>query len=179
MVQQALYTVNLTAGITQGTANTQRNGDAIVLSGLKVKGFYSTDTASNGYGFRVIVGYSGEEFTNTTFSSGAFVAAQLFLPNTSTTQTTAAQIDPKAFTVLHDERITCNSQLEGVRDRQDYSFYVNLGNTKFPYQATASALGKMKNLYMIVTGDVLLGTPGSTAIGGSTLTVDLVFKEAN
>lgn len=170
-----LYTCNLTYRITQGTTNATRIGDSIVLCGLKIKGFYTGETTANGYGFRFIVGYSGEEYSNGTFSSG-LTTTEVFLPNTATNSTTIAQINPKAFTVLYDERLTCNSQISAVKDRVDYNFSVPLNNTTFQYQSSGGTMGKNKNLYMIMIADVLGGTTGVTASGGSTMTWDFVYK---
>lgn len=177
MTHNTLYTLNLTSRVTQGDTNSTRDGDAIIISGLKMKGFYNSNTTSGGYGFRIIVGYSGEEYSNGTFASG-LGTTEVFLPNTSGLLTTAAQINPKAFTVIYDERLTCNSQLADVRDRVEYGFHVPLNNKKFIYQSSGSALGKTNNLYVIITSDIILGTAGVTATGGTTITWDFIYKNA-
>lgn len=176
MVHNSIYTCNLTYRISQGTTNSTRIGDSIVLCGLKVKGFYTGETTANGYGFRFIVGYSGEEYSTGVFTTSGLTTTELFLPNTTTNSTTISQINPKAFTVLYDERLTCNSQISAVKDRVDYNFYVPLNNTSFQYQSSGGSLGKNKNLYMIMIADVLGGTTGVTAAGGSTMTWDFVYK---
>lgn len=178
MTHNTLYTLNLTAGVTQGDANTNRDGDAIYLCALKLKGFFNTDTAASGYAFRIIVGYSGEEYSPVTFGSGLGIS-EVFLPNTGTNTSDVGQINPKAFTVIYDEKYTLNSQISGVRDRLDYSINVPLNNKFFSYQSAASALGKTTNLYAIVMGGVIGGTTGTTAIGGTTVSWDFIFKNAS
>lgn len=178
MTHNTLYTLVPTAIPTQGDSNSNRNGDSIVLCGLKLNGFWNTDTASNGYSYRIIVGYTGEEYSNTTFGSGLGIS-ELFLPSTGTNTSTLGQINAKAFTVIHDEKFTLNSQISGVRDKLDFTVYVPLNNKLFYYQSAASALGKDKNLVCIITGDVVAGTTGTTAIGGTTITWDFIFKNSN
>lgn len=178
LTQNTLSTLNLTARIVQGDSNGTRDGDAIVLCGLKLKGFFHSHTTANCYGYRIIVGYSGEEYNNTVFGSG-LGASELFLPNTSATNTELGQINPKAFTVLHDERFTINSNIIDIRDREDFAIHVDLGNKMFSYQSAGSTFGKDKNLYVVVVGNVFGGSPGSTVAGGVNVTWDFVFKNAN
>lgn len=176
MAHNTLYTLTPTAIPVQGDADNSRDGDSIVLCGLKLRGYYNTDTAANGYSFRVIVGYTGEEYANTVFGSG-LGTSELFLPNTGGTST-VGMINPKAFTVLHDEKFTCNSQITGVRDKLDYNIFVPLGDKLFYYQAGGSRLGKIRNLVVVICGDVIGGVSGVTAIGGTTITYDFVYKNA-
>lgn len=178
MTHNTLYTLIPTAGPTQGDGNVNRDGDAIVLCALKLKGFYNTDTASNGYSFRVIVGFTGEEYTNVLFASGLGVS-ELFLPNTGSTISTNGIINPKAFTVIHDEKITANSAITGVRDKVDYEIKIPLGNRLFNYQSSASALGKDKNFAVIIMADAVGGTTGVTAVGGTSISWDFIYKNAS
>jgi len=178
MTHNTLYTLTPTAGPTQGDANTSRDGDAIILCALKLKGFYNTDTASNGYSFRIIVGYSGEEVANTTFGSGLGVS-DIFLPNTGSTVTCNGIINPKAFTVIHDEKLTANSTITGVRDKVDFNVTIPLGNRSFLYQSAASALGKDKNLMVVIVSDLVGGTTGISSTGGTSISWDFIYKNAS
>lgn len=177
MTHNTLSTLNLTSRIVQGTTNASRDGDAIVLCGLKLKGYYLSDIASNAYGFRILIGYSGEEYSNATFAAGLGLS-EIFLPSTGSTSTTIGQINPKTFTIIHDELITANSQIAAIRERVDYDFYVDLKNSKFPYQSAASALGKYKNLYCVIVSEAYGGATGTTASGVTVLSWDHVFKNA-
>lgn len=175
MVHNTLYTLVPTAIPTQGDSNSNRDGDAIVLCALKLNGFYNTDVAAGPYCFRVIVGFTGEEYSNTTFGSG-IGTSDLFLPNTGGTVTTNGLINPKAFTCLYDEKYTVNSEIAATRSRVDYNIYVPLNNQKFYYQSAASALGKTKNLIVVIVGDIVGGTTGTTAVGGTSVSWDFIYK---
>lgn len=175
MTHNTLYTLTPTAIPTQGDANSSRDGDAIVLCALKLNGFYNTDVAAGPYSFRVIVGFTGEEYSNTTFASGMGLG-DLFLPSTGTVVTNNGIINPKAFTVLHDEKFTVNSEIAATRSRIDYSINVRFNNQKFYYQSAASTLGKTKNLVVVICGDIVGGTTGSTAVGGTSISWDFIFK---
>lgn len=175
MTHNTLFTLVPTAIPVQGDGNTNRDGDSIVLCALKLRGFWNTDTASNGYSYRVIVGYTGEEHNNTTFGSGIGLS-EIALPNTAGNTTTNMIINAKAFTVLHDEKFTLNSQLSGVRDKLDYSITVPLNNKQFYYQSTGANLGKDKNLAVVICSDVIGGSSGITSTGGTTISWDLIFK---
>lgn len=178
MTHNTIYTLVPTAIPSQGDTNASRDGDSIVLCALKIKGFWNTDTASNGYSYRIIVGYSGEEYANTSFGSGIGLS-EISLPNTGNNTTTNMQINAKAFTVLHDEKFTLNSQLSGVRDKLDFTVFIPLNNKLFYYQSSASNLGKDKNLMVILTSDVIAGATGITSTGGTTLSWDFIFKNSS
>lgn len=175
MTHNTLYTLTPTAIPTQGDANSSRDGDAIVLCALKLNGFYNTDVAAGPYCFRVIVGFTGEEYSNTTFTSGMGLS-DLFLPATGTVVSNNGIINPKAFTVLHDEKFTVNSEIAATRSRLDYSIYVPFNNQKFYYQSAASTLGKTKNLVVVICADIVGGTTGTTAVGGTSVSWDFIFK---
>lgn len=178
MTHNTLYTLVPSALPTQGDTNSSRDGDSIVLCALKLNGFYNTAAASEAYSFRVIIGFTGEEYSNTTFSSGLGVS-EIFLPNTGSTRTTNGIVNAKAFTVLHDEKFTCNSEIASIRSRVDYNIYVPLNNQMFYYQASGSALGKNKNLVVVIVADQVTGSTGVTDVGGTSVAWDFIYKNAN
>jgi len=171
-----INTANITAGVTQGDLNSSRDGDSISLVGLKLAGQYFSAVTAGAYTFRIMVGYSGEEYTSTTFGGAGLGSTELFLPNTSTTFSTLGLVNPRAFTVLHDQTVDLNSQIAAVVDVNSFNIYVPMNNAVFNYQASASALGRLKNLYVIVMACVGGGTTGSTNAGSLVLTADLLFK---
>lgn len=175
MTHNTIYTLVPTALPVQGDGNSNRDGDAIVLCALKLNGFFDTDPAAGAYGYRIIVGFTGEEYSNTTFGSG-IGASELFLPVTSDIVSDNGIINAKAFTVLHDEKFTVNSEIASTRSRCDYNIYVPLNNQKFYYQSATSALGKLKNLVVVVMGSVVAGSTGTTSVGGTTISWDFIFK---
>lgn len=173
-----IYTSNVTAKVVTGTNDTDRQGDQIYMMGLKVKGVVQTATASNGYQYRIIVGYSGEEYNATGFGTGAtgLAAAEVFLPSTGSNFATNQIINPKTFTVLYDQTIDLNSQLTSVSDMYGVDFFIPM-KTKFPYQAQGSIYGKYKNLYIVVVSSVSAGgVPGTTLSGSISLSTALQFK---
>jgi len=176
MLADTLYTFSPTQAITQGTGNTNRIGDSIEIMALKVKGFFNTATPTGAYTFRVIVGWSGEEYAAaSTFTSG-LGATEIFLPNTVTGWVANGIINPKAFTVLYDQTWDINSMIAAASENQSYAFTVPINQT-FNYQATAATMGKLKNLYVVIVGNVFGGTGGITQIGATFMATDLIFKE--
>lgn len=168
-------TLNPTAMVTQGTANYNRVGDQIQLQALKLNGVYFSHTTAGAYTFRILVGYSGEEYANTTFATG-LTTAQLFLPNTYTNFVSTGIVNPRAFRVLHDSKIDLNSQITAVADLQSFSHTISLGGVKFDYQESTSLLGKTKNLYVVVVADVAGGAIGTTVSGSMIMSTDLIYK---
>jgi len=173
--QNTLYTANVTAGVVQGDGIANRDGDSITLTGLKINGQYFSDAVAGAYTFRIMVGYSGEEYGGSAFASG-LGSTELFQPNTAVSFTTLGTVNPRAFTILHDQKIDLNSQIASVVDVASMSIYVPLNNAKFDYQASGSVYGKTKNLYVVVMACVGGGTPGTTVTGSIVASFDLLFK---
>jgi len=176
LVHNSIFTTNLTSKITQGTANTDRIGDAVYLVSLKLKGLVNTPTTAGAYCYRVIIGWSGEEY-NVSASTSGLTTAEIFLPTQGGNFPGGSNINPKAFTCLYDEFIDINSIVTAVADLQTMSIKVPL-NQKFVYQASGSIYGKLKNLYLVVIAHVVGGTTGTTACGSMVLNADVVFQDA-
>lgn len=175
LTHNTLVTLNLTQLIVQGQDNASRIGDSVNLSALKLKGSYFSAATAGAYQFRMLVGYSGEEISAATFTSG-LGTSQLFLPNTATTFSTNGIVNPKAFTVLYDTTIDLNSQIANVVDIAAIVGTVSLNDAKFQYQSSASVYGKIKNLYIVCMAIVGAGSSGVTAAGTFVLGTDLIFK---
>lgn len=175
MTHNTLYTFNATENIIQGDSNTDRDGDAINLEALKLRGTYNTPTAGGAYTVRIIVGFSGEEIaTGSAWNSLTGLAAQqIFLP--AGTSNLTSLINPKAFTMLYDEVVDLNSQIEGVRDVTSIIKTVIIGQ-KFDYQSAAGTFGKLKNLYVVIVANEVNGTAGVTSTGNFNLSTDCIFK---
>jgi len=166
--------MNLTSQIGQGTAQTQREGDSIHLEALKIEGAFQADTDSNAYIFRLIIGYSRHENNNTSVTSAVWGTDAPFLANT-TSNIVNAHFNPKSFTVLYDQKIDMNSQVEGDRTIQSFRDTIKLDKT-FVYKDNGSQYGKNKNLYVIALG-YRPDTVNGDAIGSLLLTWDLIFKD--
>lgn len=177
LVHNTGVTLIPTAGVVQGTSNSQREGDSIDLAALKIRGFYNSSSTAGAYTCRIIVGWTGEEYNNGTVLASGLGSSEVFLANTVTSLVPAGIINPKAFTVLYDTVIDVNSLIAASLDIESFAFTVPLNDTTFPYQADASVFGKQKNLAVYVVAAVAGGTTGTTAAGGITMTYDLVFKD--
>lgn len=169
-----LYTHNITGQITQGTANSNRIGDKIHIQSYRVRGSFIAPTTAGAYTYRVIVCWSGNEFTAPNLTSGIGSAA-LFLPNTGGSNLTTGLIDPKAVTVLYDETYDINSQVSPVADISSVAFTVPI-NQDFVYENAGAVFGKFKNMYLIVLGFAAGGTPGTTLLGTALFSEDIIFK---
>lgn len=169
-----ILTKNITAQVTQGVTGSTREGDSIHLEALKFEGLFQTATESNGYKFRLLIGYSGEEYPNTTFTPGLLSTGELFLPGTSTTVVNGI-VNPKAFTVLYDQVIDLNSQIEGDRTIQSVRDTIKL-NKKFPYQSAGSIYGKSQNLYAVIIS-YACDTAADVPVGSILFAYDLIFKD--
>jgi len=169
-----MFTNNITAQVTQGTSGSTREGDSIYLEAIKIHGHFQSATESNAYKFRLLIGYSGEEYSVVTFTSGAMTSAEVFLPATDTTLVNGI-VNPKAFTVLYDQTIDLNSQIEGDRTIKSFADTISL-KKQFPYQTNASIYGKNQNLYAIVVA-YAPDIAGGVAIGSVLMAYDLIFKD--
>lgn len=173
----ALYTVYPTQAIVQGTSNTNRLGDSITLCAMKVRGIFNTATLADGYRYRIIVGWTGEEYTSpTALLTSALAPIELYLPFTGGTLLSNGIVNPKAFTALYDETIDINSQTPTTNDLSSFAFTVPLNDQLFEYQSGGSIYGKTKNLAIVVMGYGIASAAGTC--GGVTCTWDLVFKNA-
>lgn len=170
----AIYSGNVTAGVVQGTADNQRIGDQIHLAALKIRGSMQTPSNTGGYTFRIIVGYSGEEYGSAGFIP-QLTAAELFLPTTTSNWTSNGIINPKAFTALYDQTLDLNSLTSDTIEVQSFAFTVQL-DKDFPYQASGSPYGKDKNLYVVVIADKGAGS-GLDIATSLAMSWDLIFKE--
>lgn len=174
MTHNTIYTTSPTQGVVQGTTNSTRDGDSIYLAALKGRFHYASATTSNAYVGRIIVGYSGEEYATASDFTSGLGASELFLPGTFGISINGI-VNPKTFTVLYDETIDVNSQVSAVRDVASGAFTIQL-DTQFPYQASGSTFGKIRNLYVVVMSAVMDGATGTTASGDISCALDLIFK---
>lgn len=175
MTHNTLYTVVPTTGIVQGDTNAQRDGDFIHLAALKIKGAFISDTADGAYTYRILVGYTGEEYNLPTVFGSGLGSTELFITNTPAASVTFGIVNPKAFTVIYDQSLDINSLTATGSDLASFSFTCPL-DKKFPYQADGSVFGKSQNLAIVVMAFKSGGVTGTTAAGGISLSYDLIFK---
>lgn len=169
-----IYTANLTAAVTQGTANTNRLGDKIHLEQLIIEGVFASASPAGAYNYRIIVCWSGNEHGPTGLGAGIGFS-ELFLPNTGTSFVTNAIPNPKGPTVLWDSRYDINSAIPDIADTVTFRKTISL-KQDYAYESSGSAYGKYKNLYVVIMGCVLGGSSGTTQVGNAAFASDLVFK---
>lgn len=167
----------VTAGVNQGTSVAQRIGDEITLNRLRAQVLIAAPTTAGAYSYRIIVGMSGEEYSNTAFSASSITFAEMFLPGAVAGSNVAAVINTKSFTVLVDQIVSINSNITATSDVVHYPINLNLKNVKFAYQTPGSAIGKFKNLFFVVVPYVVGGTTGTTACGTATVNISLDFRD--
>ncbi len=167
-----LFYANATAGITQGTNVASRLGDGVNLEALKLSGCFLSAVASNAYAYRIIVGWSGEEYGSNVLATGGITPSEVFF--TGGNSQVNSIINPKAFTVIYDEKFDINSQVTGSQTIHTFDQTVPL-KRKFVYQEANSIYGKNKNLYILVVG-FGAGLAVSDPIGQILLDYDLIFK---
>ena len=175
LTHNTINTIIPTTGITQGLTNTNRIGDHIQLCALKVAGSLNSAVAANGYSYRVIVGWTGEEYNLPTVFGSGLGSTELFIANTDSAWVCNGIINPKAFTVLSDTKYDINSQITAVSDCLSFDFTVPI-NSKFDYQSNGSIQGKTRNLAIILIGSVIGGVAGTTSTGLVVFSYDLIFK---
>lgn len=174
MTHNTIYTFCPTTQVTQGTGNTNRIGDSIYIAALKFKGFLNSHTTAGAYSYRLIIGFSGEEYNpGSNFGSG-LATTELFLPNTTISAVNGI-INPKTFTKIHDSVMDMNSQISGSADILSFDHTVTI-DQNFLYQSDASVYGKTRNLYVVIISNVVGGTSGVTPTGTMNGAVDLIFK---
>lgn len=177
---QGILTACPTQGVVQGDGNTNRDGDAIHIECLKIKGSLVSSTTAGAYQHRIIVGWSGEEITTALIATNlvaGLTTTELFLPTTTSNWVSNGIINPKAFTVLYDETFDINSQVAATADIVNFATTIPI-HQDFDYQSSGSVMGKTKNLYIVCIAMVAGGTTGITAAGQHILSCDLVFKNA-
>lgn len=174
MVSNTLYTHNVTQNVPQGTTNATRIGDKIHMISYSYNGFITSNIAAGAYSYRVMLLWSGEEFSNTGLSSG-LGSTQIFLPNSGTNMLATSLVNPKAVTVIDDFTVDINSQISATSDVVTWSRTIPI-RKDFMYKSTGSTYGKTKNLYVVVMGYVSGGTTGVTGVGAIGFSDDLCFK---
>jgi len=176
MTHNSIYTTSITPKVGQGDSNAARNGDAIQLISLRVKGYISSDSNAGAFGYRILVGYHTKQF-NVLASTSGLSATDIFLPSSGASWQPGAIINPKAFTCLYDSSVDINSAIASTVDLAQLDFKVPLSG-KFEYISDGSVYGKTRNLYMIVIGGKHGGTAGVTSAGFFSLNTDLIFQDS-
>jgi len=140
------HSYNLTAQIIQGTADGQRVGDSIFLESVTLNIQFVTNLKPAFYKYRVIIGWSAEEYNPSGLSKSGLGNSEIFVAGFG--QAASAIVNTKAFSPLYDNIIEINSLLDTFADGKTIRTVLKL-NQKFHYQSPGDDFGKSKNLYFI------------------------------
>jgi len=143
-----VFSTNLTAKIVQGSGDGQRVGDCINLGSLVWNATFTTAVKGTYYRYRVIVGFSGEEYNPAGITKTGLGATEVFCNSGSDTFTQV--VNTKSFTAIYDNMLEINSLLDAVNDGKTLRGTIPLGSRKFEYQKAADTFGKIKNLYLVI-----------------------------
>jgi hypothetical protein len=177
MVDNSVYTHNLTARLVAGTGETNRLGEEVSLQSIQGTFTFAASVTAGAYQCRFLILYSGEEVdpSNTQFSTGGLAGPNVFMNNGL--GFTTGVTNPKAAQILYDRLLEVNSNISGATDIQSVRFNVNLRNLKFKYQEATSAYGKTKNLYLVCVARSLNAAGPPAIIGVPYCNVTLGFKD--
>ena len=174
MIHNDAYVHCPTSLIALGTSNNGRTGDEIYLNAIKFRINYADATANaSGILLRVWIGYANTQTTSANFSAYTLTDTMFA---TGTFYSTGSIVDPKRFTCLYDSTTEINNTIAAERSVVSIVDTVQL-NKPFPYES-GTVYGKDRNLLIIVTGSIVGGAAGVTAIGTVLLSYDLVFKNS-
>jgi len=143
------WAINLTAKITQGTADGNRVGDSILLKSLHIFWTCLTNTNATFYRYRLIIGWSGEEYNTAQFSISNLTVPEI-LVSSGPAEACSGIVNTKAFTAIYDAFVDINSQIDTIAEGKTVRINLNLKGLKFNYQSAGSVYGKTKNLYAVI-----------------------------
>lgn len=175
MTHSSIYTWNALGGITQGTTYAQRDGDAIYLEALKLKGFFQTTTSTNAFTYRIMIGWTGSEPSGCDATFGTGMTTDIWLPTTNSSWAPNGIINAKNFTCIADRTFDVPSIVASVVDLASFEMVIPL-KQKFVYKKSADSYGKFKNLVVVVTSGIVGGSAGTTVSGATYMGYDLIFK---
>jgi len=172
------YCLNPVGAIALGNSNTTRTNDEIFIECLKYNYTYEQNSAaSNGQKFRFVLLWADEDImsSGTSWATNALVAGTIAQLNTASINYSDIIFDPKKCTVVHDETICVEANYAGAVMTKCNSGTIQI-KKPFVYKS-ASAYGKVKNLYLWLTGTGSFVADG-TALGDFVLSYDLIFKNS-
>lgn len=170
-----VYSQNCTYNITQGTAQSNRQGDSVFLCALKFSGFHEGPVAlQDGLVFRVLVFYADPFSGSAVFNSSTIGTGDLFIATNQYTST--GIIDPKKVYVVYDETIEVQPSVTNTYTGTNFngSVQLNKGVNYFPGTNEVNP----RQLYITVIPSIANGTTGVTSCGKFAISTDLIFKNS-
>lgn len=178
VLQDTIYTINLTGNIPQGDTTFSRNGDNIHLDALKMRILFNNAAAVNKAvpkHFRIMVVKSDidAQGASDAWASGSLGASDLFQGNNTPC---FEHPNPKNVSVIYDKIVKFKPAISATNEAMEFSEILRLGST-FTYK-TGTNYGKLHNLYLVCTGYEPGATTGTTQIGNVYFFGDLIFKDS-
>lgn len=168
---------NALAGISAGTGTGNRIGERIFVENLSNRLIFSNSgatTANSGVTFRVLLVASTYKYSSATLTSGSFTSANVFMSPIPTDQAIAIT-DPRECKVLCDEVVSIKPSISGQVE-QEYLHMACDFNSWYEYE-TATSNGEVANLYWVIIGDSIYGTPGTTVAGNVIGQSTVLFRD--
>lgn len=176
MDQDVMYFTSPTQNIAQGTSITTRVGDQIKLKYLRLNGLFHASALANACTrFRVAVFFCADGKSASSVTSGAFTAAEIFMPNTTSTNT-YGMFDEKYVNVLADIIVDLNSSVSTSLDVKSWAINIPLKNVTCNYKESGSAFSAKKNLYIMITS-YSPNAAQATDTGAFTYSYDLAYND--
>jgi len=170
-----VYSKNLCYDLTQGTAQSNRQGDNVYLCSLRLSGFYESPVAAaNGVIYRVIVYWSDIYAGTGNFGTATVTTGDLFINSGDRNATLLT--DPKKITVLYDETTTIQPSISGVYTANDINAKISIEKA-VKFTPGSNELNP-RNLYVTIIPSVANGTAGITDGGKFIIGTDIVFKNS-
>lgn len=169
------FSYSITQQVPVGNTSISRVGDSILLQSLILSGEWVCSSAILNVKYRVLVGWTRNQIANTSIASAVFGPTDLFYPQAGFFAHRI--VNPSIFQPVYDEMIDINSNNTTGNDLK--SFYVKIGlkMQKFDYANQGSALGKNRNLSLIIIPYLSGGQIAGTITGSIQMNSVLLFKD--
>jgi len=173
------YLSNITARVVQGFTLKDRQGDSIHIEALKLNMQLYTETGAAFYSYRIMVFFSGDEWTDSfqAYSAGVTASGTPFGDAIFPGQNAyvgSMITNPRVITKKLDVVIDLNSQIDTVQTGKTLTFTIPI-DKEFKYQ-TNGTFGKFKNLYLLIIPSITSGTSNLTPAGDYAFNADLIYK---
>lgn len=170
-----VYSQNCTYNITQGTAQSNRQGDSVFLCSLKFSGFHEGPVAlQDGLVFRILVHYADPFSGSAVFNSSTIGTGDLFIATNQYTST--GIVDPKKVYCVYDETIEVQPSVTSTYTGTNFNGTVTL-NKPIIYLPGTNEVNP-RQLYMTIIPSIANGTTGVTSCGKFAVSTDLIFKNS-
>lgn len=178
LLQNTVYSLNLTGNIPRGDTDGSRTADTIHLDAIKFSLQLTNSGSTNVNNFkhyRFMIVKSDEDHLSgsDSWSNSALGLTALFHPGANLL---ISKTNAKASTILYDKTVTIAPKVSGAIVSSLITDTVRVGQ-KYVYK-TGTNYGKHSNFYMVVIGYEPSATTGTTNVGTAEVSVDMIFKDS-